>query len=216
MENILSFLADNHKWFLGAAVLLLFALIGFIVDGKKKKKTDEVVPNTNGPVQGQTPATEQAVMPKQNTNLNQTVETLDSNVPTLDNVAPAKTELNLEQGSIFETPETQVQTETTPLGNEQPIETQAEEATLVIEDKEETPQMQASEELQPTITEPQTLVTEQPVETKVEGPVMETTNEQTVVETPSETETIPQMQPVSMPETPQVNTPTTPNETVQQ
>ncbi|NLC47999.1 MAG: hypothetical protein GX758_01385 [Tenericutes bacterium] len=44
MEVVLSFLADNFKWFMIGAAVLLFALIGFIVDGRKKKKNEEVVP----------------------------------------------------------------------------------------------------------------------------------------------------------------------------
>lgn len=44
MEEVLSFLADNYKWFMIGAAVLLFALIGFIVDGRKKKKNEEIVP----------------------------------------------------------------------------------------------------------------------------------------------------------------------------
>ena len=53
MDSILSFLADNYKYFMIAAVVLLFALIGFIVDGKKKKKNEEVVPVPNADAQAQ-------------------------------------------------------------------------------------------------------------------------------------------------------------------
>ncbi len=37
MESIMNFLADNYKWFMIAAGVLLVALIGFLVMGKKKK-----------------------------------------------------------------------------------------------------------------------------------------------------------------------------------
>lgn len=40
MDTVLNFLADNYIWFMVGAVVLLFALIGFIVDGKKKKKQE--------------------------------------------------------------------------------------------------------------------------------------------------------------------------------
>ena len=40
MESILNFLADNYLYFMIGSVVLLFALIGFAVDGKKKKKDD--------------------------------------------------------------------------------------------------------------------------------------------------------------------------------
>lgn len=51
MENILNFLADNYLYFMIGAVVLLFALIGFAVDGKKKKKTDDVNPMPQVPNQ---------------------------------------------------------------------------------------------------------------------------------------------------------------------
>lgn len=44
MENVLDFLANNYIWFLIAAVVLAFALVGFIIDSKrkeKKRKNDE-------------------------------------------------------------------------------------------------------------------------------------------------------------------------------
>ena len=37
-ETIMNFLADNYKWFMIGAGVLLFALIGFLVSGKKKKE----------------------------------------------------------------------------------------------------------------------------------------------------------------------------------
>lgn len=41
MENILEFLENNYIWFLVAAAILLLALIGFIVDSKRKQKKME-------------------------------------------------------------------------------------------------------------------------------------------------------------------------------
>lgn len=153
MDNILSFLADNYKWFMLAAVLLLFALIGFIVDGKKKKKNEEVVPVPNAdaqaattasaapttvsasaepaaPAPAQTPAEEQGLVIEE---------------PSLNNVEVTSNEVNIagaeEEGSIFGTPEMQApaSVETTA---EDPAITEG--PTLVIEDKEEAaPEMSA-------------------------------------------------------------------------
>ena len=134
MDNILSFLADNYKWFMLAAVLLLFALIGFIVDGKKKKKNEEVVPVPNADAQAQaattTPAEEQGLVIEE---------------PSLNNVEVTSNEVNIagaeEEGSIFGTPEMQApaSVETTA---EDPAITEG--PTLVIEDKEEAaPEMSA-------------------------------------------------------------------------
>lgn len=41
MENILDFLSKNYIWFFVGAVILIFALIGFIVQGKKNNKKKE-------------------------------------------------------------------------------------------------------------------------------------------------------------------------------
>ena len=71
MENILSFLADNYLYFMIGAVVLLFALIGFAVDGRKKKKDDRVEMNPantmpNQGVQfGQNPTAAQTTVPNQ-------------------------------------------------------------------------------------------------------------------------------------------------------
>ena len=48
MDSMLNFLSNNYKWFLLAAGILMVALIGFIVDAKKKKKgNNPEVPNVN-------------------------------------------------------------------------------------------------------------------------------------------------------------------------
>lgn len=45
MENVMNFLAEYYIWFFVAAIVLCFALIGFIIDSKKKQK-GEVKNNT--------------------------------------------------------------------------------------------------------------------------------------------------------------------------
>ena len=40
MDSVMNFLADNYIWFFVAAGVLLFALIGFIIDSKKKQKSE--------------------------------------------------------------------------------------------------------------------------------------------------------------------------------
>ena len=71
MDKVLTFLADNYLIFMIVAVILLFALIGFIVDGKKKKqKEGEVVPGASVPPQAvpaepvATPAVQPAMAPE--------------------------------------------------------------------------------------------------------------------------------------------------------
>ncbi len=53
MDNVLNFLADNYKWFMIGAGVLLLALIGFIVDGKRKKKDDSSNTPASLPTNGQ-------------------------------------------------------------------------------------------------------------------------------------------------------------------
>lgn len=202
MDNILSFLADNYKWFMLAAVLLLFALIGFIVDGKKKKKNEEVVPVPNAdaqaattasaapttvsasaepaaPAPAQTPAEEQGIVIEE---------------PSLNNVEATSTEVNVttpeEEGSIFGTPEMQApaSVETTA---EDPAITEG--PTLVIEEKEEAaPEMSApvQTESAPEVapTTPEVVVSEPAPEmapTTPEAPVATAPEVPAAPETPS-------------------------------
>lgn len=65
MDKILDFLANNYIYFLIGAGVLFFALIGFIVDLKKKNKPEEgngeVAPEV--PIDVQTPVAPVAVEP---------------------------------------------------------------------------------------------------------------------------------------------------------
>ena len=40
MESVMNFLAENYIWFFIAAGVLLFALIGFLIEGKSKNKSE--------------------------------------------------------------------------------------------------------------------------------------------------------------------------------
>lgn len=40
MESIMNFLADNYIWFFVAAGILCFALIGFVIESRKKQKNE--------------------------------------------------------------------------------------------------------------------------------------------------------------------------------
>lgn len=206
MDSILSFLADNYKYFMIAAVVLLFALIGFIVDGKKKKKNEEVVPVPNVDAQAQAaqgmaptqPAQVQPATPAPAVEQTAVEPGLVIEEPSLNNVEPASQELNLdasvqeEQGSIFGTPEMQAPAavETTA-----PDPATVEGPTLVIEDKEETP----APEMAASTLEP---VAPAPVETT--APVAEPVAEPTVQEV------APTMTAPEMPATPAATTPETP------
>lgn len=206
MDSILSFLADNYKYFMIAAVVLLFALIGFIVDGKKKKKNEEVVPVPNVDAQAQAaqgmapmqPAQVQPATPAPAVEQTAVEPGLVIEEPSLNNVEPASQELNLdasvqeEQGSIFGTPEMQAPAavETTA-----PDPATVEGPTLVIEDKEETP----APEMAASTLEP---VAPAPVETA--APVAEPVAEPTVQEV------APTMTAPEMPAAPAATTPETP------
>ena len=206
MDSILSFLADNYKYFMIAAVILLFALIGFIVDGKKKKKNEEVVPVPNADAQAQAaqgmaptqPVQTQPATPAPAVEQTAVEPGLVIEEPSLNNVEPASQELNLdasvqeEQGSIFGTPEMQAPAavETTA-----PEPATVEGPTLAIEDKEETP----APEMAASTLEP---VAPAPVETT--APVAEPVAEPTVQEV------APTMTAPEMPAAPAATTPETP------
>ena len=91
MENVMNFLAENYIYFFVAAGILLFALLGFLVDSKKKKdkefKGEEVKP-------GETAIAQTLSTPLDNSslanpdNLNALEEDLNSN---LQNIAEVNT-----------------------------------------------------------------------------------------------------------------------------
>ena len=52
MENIVDFIGNNYAWFLTISIILLFALIGYIVDNKRNrndllKKTENEIDEIN-------------------------------------------------------------------------------------------------------------------------------------------------------------------------
>ncbi len=59
MESVMNFLADYYIWFFVGALVLCFALIGFIIDARKKKKNEfkgeEIATSTNTTENVQTP-----------------------------------------------------------------------------------------------------------------------------------------------------------------
>lgn len=221
MDNILSFLADNYKWFMLAAVILLFALIGFIVDGKKKKKSSEVVPVPNADAQAQAAAgvaptsvaNPESVAPAPAPAPTNEPQGLVIEEPSLNNVEATSQEVNIgeEEGSIFGTPEMQAPAavETTA---EDPAVTDA--PTLIIEDKEEAvPEMTASVQSEPTlVATPEVAVSEpamapaEPTPVAEPAPVMAPTASETPVAVAPEAPSVP-VTPVA-PETP--SAPTTP------
>ena len=53
MESVMNFLADYYVWFFVAAIVLCFALIGFVIESKKKQKSEfkgESIENDNSAV----------------------------------------------------------------------------------------------------------------------------------------------------------------------
>lgn len=97
MDSILNFLADNYIWFMIGGVVLLFALIGFVIDDKKKNK------NENQSVE--TPVTNTATV-------NQVPLNQESNV--VSNETPAPTVMPSEEGVQDFTPSEPTLTFDTP------------------------------------------------------------------------------------------------------
>lgn len=143
-DTILNFLADNYLIFMIVAIILLFALIGFIVDGKKKKqKNTEVVPATNVPPQPMpvnqnatvapqaetvtpaptmaAPVSEPSLSGLESTANDVTINTSEPVTPT----APVTPEVQSQPESIFNTPVSEPAVNT---------EIKVEEPTLVIEE----------------------------------------------------------------------------------
>lgn len=63
MESFLNFLSNNYLYFLIAAGVFLFALIGFLFDLKRRKKESPEVETPTPEITNETPITEAPVMP---------------------------------------------------------------------------------------------------------------------------------------------------------
>lgn len=177
MDKVLSFLADYYIWFMVAAGILLFALIGFIVDGKKKKKKEEVIPTTpsempSAPDAGSTPMEttlpitdenndEQKLVIEEPTMSSEAIQnaTVEPTAPTLDAMAANTT---AQPDSIFTVPEADYITQSTvvnPTVDSTPVTPTAEvQPTLVIPEE-------------PVVAPSEPVLPEAPISTIPETPV---------------------------------------------
>ncbi|MCI8394559.1 MAG: hypothetical protein HFH86_03650 [Bacilli bacterium] len=78
MEMIIDFLANNYMWFLLITIVLIFALVGYIVDSREKKdlsifeSPQEMARNLEMlAMSAQNKKISEAVLPKQNSMINQ-------------------------------------------------------------------------------------------------------------------------------------------------
>lgn len=155
MDAILNFLADYYIYFMIGAGVLLLALVGFIVDGKnKKKKNQEVVPTAPvTPEAGQT-AQPETVLPEA-APMQATADTVTPvEEPSLSGLESTPTEptLTIENS---ETPASEEPTlvigETPTIGETPSAEPAvAEEPTLVIG---ETPSVEPTSVAEPVVTQ---------------------------------------------------------------
>lgn len=142
MEKFLDFLASNYIYFLIAAGILFFALIGFIVDLKRRNKSEEessVTPEVEVPIQ---PVEENVEIN------NVSVEPVPT-VPAEEfNPAPPMPEFELDStpvtpGESDSTPITPVELDSTPVT---PIELNATAVESELEpNTEETPKIEIEE-----------------------------------------------------------------------
>ena len=220
-DNILNFLADNYLIFMIVAVILLFALIGFIVDGKKKKqKNVEEVPGASVPPQPTPAVANPNVAPQAETvtpaptmasasepslsGLEATANDVTINtsvpvtpvtpVPEQPNVTPAQSEVVPE--SIFNTPavETSAPVMTTP--GQEPV--QQAQPTLVIEEPTINVAPQESTTAMPATPKPEVA----PAPMVGEMPFVSETPQTPVAPTPVETPSVPATPAVEVPQAP--------------
>ena len=186
MDGLLDFLANNYVYFMVGAILLLFALIGFIFGGKRKQKKEESLQGAAPAANTVMPDPAPAVTPETTVETVQEQPTLEqAEAPTLnfDAQAPA------EPASIFDMPQENVEptiaepinvsSETTigePISMDEPIAVEP-----VVETVEAV--------VEPIVEEP---VVEVPTE-----PIVEPVVEETIVEAPVETITEPVVEPIA-------------------
>lgn len=149
MEKILDFLSENYIWFFVAAGVLLFALIGYIVQSKKKdvKKEENLteVPSTETVVADipnvETPQVEPIMVNEQVSPEVVAEPTSVNDIPLeISEVQPEITPSVVETPEVIETidlgPVEPVVSEVNPIHDlnlETPVETTEEETPIVIE-----------------------------------------------------------------------------------
>jgi len=178
MDGLMNFLADNYVYFMIGAGVLLLALIGFIVDGRRKKKKEEMNENMNAqstiqqaPESVQAQVQEEQISQSVNAdNLaeQQTPSVESTQEPSLSNIAQAPE--NPE--SIFSIPEANTnQTIGEPIvvqsPNSSPEKTSVE--TVSSSETEDNTQSKISDLVQ----KPETPVTEEPKAVEVQAPAIE-------------------------------------------
>jgi len=138
MENVMNFLADNYIWFFVAAGVLFFALIGFIIESRKKQKNEfkgESIEETKTEETPVTPVTpvENATTPEEQS-IEENTKTTNNSETVVENTTPTPVEPIMPINNVENTPNT--------LNNEQPaISTPLNSAIEESENKEtiETP-----------------------------------------------------------------------------
>lgn len=97
MESVMNFLAEYYIWFFVAAIILCFALIGFIIDSKKKQKgevknnTLDSTPEVSIPVNNNV---------ENNNGLENTITTTESASNTTENIEPVNMDATMEINDI--------------------------------------------------------------------------------------------------------------------
>jgi len=92
MESVMNFLADNYVWFFVAAGVLCFALIGFIIESRKKQKSEF----KGESIEESTPSTVATTNMNVNTNVESVVEPISEVVTKEEVIEPVVIEQNLE------------------------------------------------------------------------------------------------------------------------
>ncbi len=124
MENVMNFLAENYIWFFVAAGVLLFALVGFLIEGKNKNKSEvkgESI-NASEPVAPAAPVKEES---------NEEILDFESNVPNLEEVVIANPE-NVENINVESAPAPETVAFETPTLEETPVNPELEAANTQV------------------------------------------------------------------------------------
>lgn len=114
MESVINFLADNYIWFFVAAGLLIFALIGFIIDSKKKSNTFK---GESAPVENNIPVDYERINVENNnveTPSSTEMQNVDNSMPN----EPVNIDYTMEINDIPLTEPEEVKIEPTPINPE--------------------------------------------------------------------------------------------------
>jgi len=102
MQTFIDFLVNNYLWFIIIALILVFALIGYLVDTSEKAKAQEDLENEDLKEAVEEPMKEAEPIESLNMDMGEGIQELEKEAIPIPNNVEAPTENNVEQAQPTE------------------------------------------------------------------------------------------------------------------